>query len=271
MNYQLHYDLLIVRAMKRKIFRGYREKHHIIPRCMGGGNEKENLVKLTAEEHFVAHQLLVKIYPDEPKLVCAVIFMSYQCGNNKVYGWIKRAMSKARKGKKLSPEHRENIASGIRGMVCSPETRDKIAASLTGVKHSPERCAKVSAGLRGRVFHPFTPEQCARVSAGKRGKSFTSAHRAALCVASQRRWANGGIPLTVEHCKKISDAQKGKPRKPHTQETKDKISLGNKGKIISEETRAKTSKTLMGHTHSEETCLKISSSLRHWYESRGCL
>ena len=36
----------------------YVEKHHIIPRCIGGSDHKENLVSLTAREHFVCHLLL---------------------------------------------------------------------------------------------------------------------------------------------------------------------------------------------------------------------
>jgi hypothetical protein len=40
---------------------GYCEKHHIIPKFMGGDNSKENLVYLTAREHYIAHKLLMKI------------------------------------------------------------------------------------------------------------------------------------------------------------------------------------------------------------------
>lgn len=39
----------------------YCEKHHIIPRSMGGSDKNENLVNLTAREHFIAHRLLVKM------------------------------------------------------------------------------------------------------------------------------------------------------------------------------------------------------------------
>lgn len=41
---------------------GYFEKHHILPKSLGGSNDKENLVKLTAREHFVCHLLLVKMH-----------------------------------------------------------------------------------------------------------------------------------------------------------------------------------------------------------------
>jgi hypothetical protein len=52
----------------------YIEKHHIIPRSLGGSNSKENLVKLTAREHFVCHLLLTKIVtgPERFKMLSAV-------------------------------------------------------------------------------------------------------------------------------------------------------------------------------------------------------
>jgi hypothetical protein len=40
---------------------GYFEKHHIIPKSLGGSNDLDNLVKLTAREHFICHLLLIKM------------------------------------------------------------------------------------------------------------------------------------------------------------------------------------------------------------------
>jgi hypothetical protein len=40
---------------------GYFEKHHVIPKCLGGSNDPSNIVHLTAREHFICHLLLVKI------------------------------------------------------------------------------------------------------------------------------------------------------------------------------------------------------------------
>lgn len=74
MNYFNIYSSLISRAKDRPLT-GYTENHHIIPRCMGGGDSSLNLVKLTAREHFIAHLLLVKIYPTNLKLVKAVAMM----------------------------------------------------------------------------------------------------------------------------------------------------------------------------------------------------
>lgn len=38
------------------------EKHHIIPRSLGGGDGAENIIKLSPEDHFFAHLLLAKAH-----------------------------------------------------------------------------------------------------------------------------------------------------------------------------------------------------------------
>lgn len=55
------YSNIIENAKSRALTGGYVEKHHIIPRSLGGPNSKENLVKLTPREHFVCHWLLTKM------------------------------------------------------------------------------------------------------------------------------------------------------------------------------------------------------------------
>jgi hypothetical protein len=101
MNYQKIYDTLIRRGQNR-ILEGYSEKHHIIPRCLGGTDEDTNLVSLTPEEHYLCHLLLVKIYPNNIRLVRAAMFMvstnKDQKRNNKAYGWLKRQYSEYMRG-----------------------------------------------------------------------------------------------------------------------------------------------------------------------------
>ena len=97
MDYKKHYNLLVEKSKSREIF-GYYENHHILPKCMGGGDNLENITSLKPEEHFLAHQLLVKIYPHVPSLVMACHMMSENTGkrnrhNNKSYGWIRRKAS----------------------------------------------------------------------------------------------------------------------------------------------------------------------------------
>lgn len=62
MNYKQLYKQIIDRAKGRDIPDGYTESHHIIPRSIGGSNDRENLVRLTAREHFLCHYLLTKMY-----------------------------------------------------------------------------------------------------------------------------------------------------------------------------------------------------------------
>lgn len=92
MNYEWHYSNLIEKAKNREIS-GYTERHHIIPRCMGGSDEDENLIRLTPEEHYVAHQLLVKIHPKNNKLIHAAAMMIPSRPSNKLYGWLRRRLS----------------------------------------------------------------------------------------------------------------------------------------------------------------------------------
>ena len=95
MNYNLIYTTLIERGRTR-VLESYKERHHIIPRCMGGSDEPENLVDLTPEEHYLAHQLLVKIHPNNYKLVKAASMMIPSRPNNKMYGWLRRKLSEAK-------------------------------------------------------------------------------------------------------------------------------------------------------------------------------
>lgn len=94
MNYNKHYSLLIQRGLARKL-EGQKERHHIIPKCIGGTDDSNNLVELTPEEHFLAHQLLVKIYPTNQSLVYAAMMMcchsKFNVRSNKIYGWLKRS------------------------------------------------------------------------------------------------------------------------------------------------------------------------------------
>jgi hypothetical protein len=100
MNYTKHYEMLIERA-KNRIIDGYVERHHIIPKTLGGSNEDINLVDLTAREHFIAHQLLVKIYPNNIGLIKAVQIMCIMSNgqservNNRMYGWLKEKFALA--------------------------------------------------------------------------------------------------------------------------------------------------------------------------------
>ena len=187
MNYKQHYQRMIERAKLRET-EGYSEKHHILPKCLGGKNDVDNIVKLLPEEHYVAHQLLVKMHPYNSKLIYAANLMTRDAYGhrvkNKQFGWLKR---------------REAIATSStkKGVRCSDETKIKISNALKGkrqlTKISEYTSQKISEGLRKRVF--------------------TDATRLKMSESKK------GTKLSNETKNKISEAQKGGKR---SEETKDR-------------------------------------------------
>ena len=138
MNYAKIYNSLIERAQNRAL-KGYSERHHIVPKCIGGTDKKSNLVRLTPEEHYVAHQLLVKMHPDVPGLVWAAVRMTHHStssrSNNKIYGWLRARHSehaKTRIGSK-NPSYGKNwFHNPETGEVIKTESQNKPDGWVSG-------------------------------------------------------------------------------------------------------------------------------------------
>jgi hypothetical protein len=76
MNYQKIYDNLILSRSNQTVKKDeYYEKHHIIPKCLGGSNDKTNLILLTYREHYLAHLLLCKIHKKHSGIQYAFLCM----------------------------------------------------------------------------------------------------------------------------------------------------------------------------------------------------
>lgn len=169
MNYNRHYELLIFKA-KNRILTGYVERHHVIPKCLGGNNSKTNIIILTPEEHYVAHQLLVKIYPNNYKLIYAAYRMCFgsksQARNNRLYAWLKKKKAKATseqfKGKKQSEYQIQKLAK-IRSVIFLKEGNP-----FYGKKHSEEAKRKISESNKNRIV---TEEVRNRISCAIKGSS----------------------------------------------------------------------------------------------------
>lgn len=101
-----------------RILNSYGERHHVIPKCVGGNDLEDNIVKLTYREHFICHWLLIKIYPENKKLLYAFTFMAYGKRNTlKLFVPSSRVLEK----KKIlliesysSKEHRQKISDGFK-------------------------------------------------------------------------------------------------------------------------------------------------------------
>jgi len=84
MDYRKIHDQIIDRAAIRDV-NGYTEKHHITPKCMGGDDKPDNLVKLYAREHFLIHWLLHEMYPQNTDLKYAFWSMCRSSNNQERY------------------------------------------------------------------------------------------------------------------------------------------------------------------------------------------
>jgi hypothetical protein len=165
MDYKRIYEAVVSRAAGRDLDQ-YTERHHIIPRCMGGSNEPSNIVRLTPEEHFLAHQLLAKIHSSNRGLTFALLAMTMKVKGhrvgNKQFGWIRRRVAEAIREQKTGvPRDREmmeKIWAGNRGRFVSDDERARNSAGLKGKPKSAEHNAKVSAALKGRRS-PMTGRQ----------------------------------------------------------------------------------------------------------------
>lgn len=81
MNYKRHYIALIEKyGTVSKPPNGYHERHHILPKCMGGKDVYDNLVYLTARCHLLAHWLLMKAFPEVKGLKIAYATMCTRDG-----------------------------------------------------------------------------------------------------------------------------------------------------------------------------------------------
>lgn len=96
------YNSLIEKAQSKNRSKknGYYESHHILPRSMGGTNQKINLVLLTAREHYIAHLLLVRCVDDANvyKMIAALARFRKQAQSSRSYSLFRHTMSKYSKG-----------------------------------------------------------------------------------------------------------------------------------------------------------------------------
>jgi hypothetical protein len=115
----------------------------VVPTCVGGEDVSGNKVWLTAEEHYVAHQLLVKMHPNHFGLAHAAIMMTRdKYGNrvnNKLFGWLKRHSARLRsefqKGKRLSDHAYAELSAKLKGVPLKKDQVDRIRAAKLGVNN----------------------------------------------------------------------------------------------------------------------------------------
>ncbi len=197
------YNKIISRAKSRQSLDRYTEKHHIIPRSIGGKDVNDNIVELSAREHFICHLLLTKMVTDinKYKMIKASIMMITRIGpgqerykvTNRIYETLKQSIEvpiEVRLKMGISQKNRFKDTTGtFLGKQHSLETRKKMSESAS--KPKSEKW-KISAS-KNRTGKPAP---------------------------------NKGIPHTEESKKKISQAMLGEKNpffgKTHSEEQRQK-------------------------------------------------
>jgi hypothetical protein len=110
---------------------GYSEKHHIVPVSLGGSDDKENLVTLTARQHYIAHWMLWKAYGGS--MTAAFFQMSnlarYSKRNtSRLYSSLKEERAK------LMSKRMMGHTPWNKGIPMTDEVKLKVSKSRTGVK-----------------------------------------------------------------------------------------------------------------------------------------
>jgi len=131
----------------------YYENHHIIPKCLDGTNDKDNLVLLFAREHYICHKLLTHIYKGNRKLACALHKMTYGNSNRHIktsrdYAYIRELISNT----PISIETKLKMSISGKGRKHTIEAKNKIRDSKLGKKMSDETRKKFSDWQRGKTW-----------------------------------------------------------------------------------------------------------------------
>jgi hypothetical protein len=195
------------------------ESHHIVPKCLGGTDNKNNLTNVTLREHFICHWLLTKIYygKERHQLLKALWMMKAENQNqsryktkitSRVYATLREEYIKLQSIKVTGK------GNGFYGKTHTPEAREKIRQKNLGNKLTPEQHARLVANTKGKKKPPITDEHRAKLSAAKRGKN-------------NNRY---GVEVSEETRKRIGDKIRGRKQ---TEEEKLRRGLANLGKTKS--------------------------------------
>lgn len=192
MNYLRIYNQLVCKAKNRqygkskknlKLEIGPIERHHIIPVCMNGSNNNKNLIYLTPSEHYFAHELLVKIYPNNNKLLYAVKMMCHNSPktvrNNKLYGWIKKAYIESISGQnnpqyglvgELSPNY--GRIGPMTGKTHTKDSKEQMSKSRSGDNHWTVGKSKEEMAMFGKKHSDETKKKQSESHLGENNPMF---------------------------------------------------------------------------------------------------
>jgi hypothetical protein len=243
---------------------GYVERHHKIPKCLGGTDEVINLVNLSAREHFIAHALLVRMTEGQQRARLAFALSRMLSSKSGIWSekkYVPRSavifeLHRRRAISEITGTNNPNFSK--KGPPMSNEAKAKLSASRKKLLESGETQKNISAALKGKSFPrpPMSDAQREKVSLAHKGKKLSEEHKEKLSVALKGKKQNQ--PKWSEERKRArSEKMLGKPQRSPSAETRAKIGNAHRNKQISVEQRKLISEKLTGRIVSEETKQKM--------------
>lgn len=165
--------LSIIDNASNRITDEYCENHHILPKCLGGTNNKENIARLTARQHYICHLLLTRMVSGDArkKMVYAFWILSNRTSNknSRTYQSAREAFSTAMKQRKHTEESKRKMSAAQKGHHVSDAQRERLRIVNTGLvrNFSDEHRANLSKAGKGRII---TDEWKAKLSATNKGQ-----------------------------------------------------------------------------------------------------
>ena len=193
--YQDWYNSLISNAKNRSI-EGYTEKHHIIPKSMGGTDDTDNLVKLTAREHFIAHVLLTKFTESTHKAKMIHALWRFCVGGNKNQKLVSSRYYEKLKIQfsEMKSEEMTGEKNHFYGKTHTAEIRKRISQSRIGKPLSKETKQKLSDANKGRNLSVLTEDGLRRIKEYRSTQVFSEESLAKRGESiSSLVWINNGI------------------------------------------------------------------------------
>ena len=166
----------IIENAKNRFNDGYVERHHIIPKSFGGTDKKDNLIRLTAREHFICHLLLTKMTKGDNRHKMLHAFMLMKGNNADQQRYINSKLFES-----VRKDFGEMIRNKKLGTKQSQETKDKIRNTLKS-KPSPiseEGRKSISEKAKNRIQTPKSEEyrkkmsEAMKLSHAKRGHNIS--------------------------------------------------------------------------------------------------
>ena len=219
--YTKWYNQIIERA-KHRVLNDYTESHHIIPKSLGGFNAPENLVNLTAREHFLCHWLLVKITTGEDhyKMLNALRMMRAEKKGQKRY----KTKITTRVYERIKKEYAQLQSQRYSGEN-NPMYGDKFYRSNEGKK----RQRKAILGDKNGSKQPQAREKNADSKLGKKREPFSDEWRANMSKAKQGKNNNRyGVEVLDSTRNKIGDKIRGRKHSDDEKKRRADAIRGNK-------------------------------------------